>query len=106
MPIVPAARIAEPCPSCSTGATRRLPCIGPRNLQKSPFGKRPIYAWKKKGDRPRKIMPHAIRRRIAFQRQTRAALNEYLNQRVRSKSNVENLASLLFEPDGSSVLSL
>src|ERR1700675_3425218 len=32
MPIVPAAHIEEPCPSCSTGATRPLSCIGPEFL--------------------------------------------------------------------------
>jgi heme-degrading monooxygenase HmoA len=40
-------------PSCSTGATRPLSSIGPRNSQKFLLGKRYINAWQKKGNRPR-----------------------------------------------------
>src|SRR2546425_3432377 len=40
-------------PKLSTGATRPLSCIGPRNPRRSPFGMRHNNTWSKKGKRPR-----------------------------------------------------
>ena len=75
MPIVLAGRTAEPCPSCSIGATRPLSCIGTKKPQDFLLGKKHIDAWQKE-NHLRSIIPRPLRRRITFQLQNRVALNE------------------------------